>query len=55
MVGAASGYDAAAVTDLIYGAAPADDRALVELADALDRLRGAVGRPVPVGGEEHVG
>ena len=55
VVGAAPGYDAAAVTDLIYGAAPADDRALVELADALDRLRGAVGRPVPVGGEEHVG
>jgi uncharacterized protein DUF4350 len=55
VVAAAPGYDAAAVTDLIYGAAPADDRALVELADALDRLRVDVGGRVPVGGEEHVG
>jgi hypothetical protein len=57
---AAPGYDAAAVADLIYGAAPGDDRALVELADALDRLRAAVGgtgspERVPVGGEEHQG
>ena len=50
---ATPGYDAAAVTTLLYGAAPADDRALVELADALDRLRAAVGGPVQVGGEEH--
>lgn len=52
---AATGYDAAAVTDLLYGAAPVDDRALVELADGLDRLRAAVGGRVPVGREEHVG
>ena len=55
VAGAAPGYDAAAVTDLLYGAAPADDRALVELADALDRLRAAVGGRVPVDGEENVG
>jgi uncharacterized protein DUF4350 len=54
VVGAGPGYDAAAVTDLLYGAAPADDRALVELADALDRLRAVVGGAVEVGGEEHV-
>lgn len=40
---AAPGYDAAGVADLLHGAAPADDRALVELADALDALRAAVG------------
>jgi uncharacterized protein DUF4350 len=55
VVGAAPGYDAAAVTDLLYGAAPVDDRALVELADALDRLRATVGGRVPVGGEEYTG
>ena len=53
VAGAAPGYDAATVTDLLYGSAPADDRALVELADALDRLRAGVGGPVRVGGEEH--
>jgi hypothetical protein len=53
VAGAAPGYDAATVTDLLYGSAPADDRALVELADALDRLRAGVGGPVRFGGEEH--
>jgi hypothetical protein len=40
---AAPGYDTAAVDDLLYGAAPTDDRALVVLADTLDGLRAAVG------------
>jgi hypothetical protein len=52
---AAPGYDAAVIADLLYGAAPAGDRALVELADTLDRLRAAVGGRVRVGGEEHQG
>jgi hypothetical protein len=54
---AAPGYEAALVADLLYGAAPADDRALVVLADALDGLRAAVagyGR-MPVGGREDQG
>ena len=57
VAGAAPGYDAAAVADLLYGAAPVDDRALVVLADALDGLRAIVGRAdrsrsgrVPAGG-----
>ena len=53
VAGAAAGYDRADVADLLSGPAPVDDRALVELADALDRLRAAVGGPVRVGGEEH--
>lgn len=42
---AAPGYGTAAVTDLLYGAAPADDQALVVLAGSLDELRDAVAGP----------
>ncbi|MCD2195020.1 DUF4350 domain-containing protein [Actinomycetospora endophytica] len=57
VVAAAPGYDPAAVADLLYGAAPPDDRALVVLAGALDELRGAAagsGR-VPAGRGEDQG
>lgn len=54
---AAPGYGTAAVAELLYGAAPADDRALVVLADALDGLRAVVAGParVPAGGGEDQG
>ncbi len=42
---AAPGHDTAAVADLLHGPAPADDHALVVLADALDGLRASVARP----------
>jgi hypothetical protein len=42
---ARSGWSGAEVTALLYGAAPADDAALVQLADRLDALEKEVRRP----------
>jgi hypothetical protein len=44
-VAARSGWSGADVTALLYGAAPADDAALVQLADRLDALEREVRRP----------
>jgi hypothetical protein len=44
-VAARSGWSSADVTALLYGAAPADDAALVQLADRLDALEREVRRP----------
>jgi hypothetical protein len=44
-VAAGSGWSGADVTALLYGAAPADDAALVQLADRLDALERKVRRP----------
>jgi hypothetical protein len=44
-VAARSGWSGADVTALLYGAAPADDAALVRLADRLDALEREVRRP----------
>jgi hypothetical protein len=44
-VAARSGWSGADVTALLYGAAPADDAALVQLADRLDALEKEVRRP----------
>ena len=44
-VAAGSGWSGADVTALLYGAAPADDAALVQLADRLDALEKEVRRP----------
>jgi hypothetical protein len=44
-VAAGSGWSGADVTALLYGAAPADDAALVQLADRLDALEREVRRP----------
>ena len=44
-IAARSGWSSADVTALLYGAAPADDAALVQLADRLDALEREVRRP----------
>jgi hypothetical protein len=44
-VAARSGRTASDVAALLYGAAPADDAALVRLADDLDALEREVSRP----------